>query len=350
MRGDGDVVLLTGAAGFAGAYLTRALLDRGYRVVGFDLLAERRAESAFVVGEQAAEVPIERGSIEDWAHVLELFQRHRPTAVVHAGGNMDAGFLDRHPTVALQTNVGGAVNLLEAARLVGGVRRFVLLSTIAVIGRVLYEPIDADHPTVTARDGPLGAYSAAKAAAEAFALAYQQAFGLDVRIVRPSALYGFGMSWYAPNYIKNVVEPAFAGEPVRLATGGQVPRDYTHAADLASLVGALLDGPDDADRVFYAATGRPLRTAADVGAIVRELVPGATVEIGDAWTEVDRAELAIRGRYAIDNARALGWEPRFAELRDGIADYLERLRAFAAAGGVPTPPPPGLRGAPGQAA
>lgn len=74
-----------------------------------------------------------------------------------------------------------------------------------------YEPIDADHPTITARVGPLGAYGAAKVAAEAFAFAYNQSFGLDTRIVRPSALYGFGMSWFAPNYIKQIVEPGGAG-------------------------------------------------------------------------------------------------------------------------------------------
>ena len=79
-------------------------------------------------------------------------------------------------------------------------------------------------------------------------------------------------------------------------------------------------------------------------------MPGADVRIGNAWTEVDLAELPIRGRYDVENARiGLGWEPRFADLEDGIADYIHRFKAFREAGGVPTPLPPGLRGAPGQA-
>jgi nucleoside-diphosphate-sugar epimerase len=340
---------VTGGAGFAGGYVARALLDRGYDVVVYDV-ADFRAESRFVLGERADDVRLERGSIDDWPRVVSVFLDHRPSAVVHAGGVMDVVFLDEHPTEALRTNVGGTLNLLEACRLVNGVERFVYFSTIAVIGRVLYEPIDANHPTVTARDGPLGAYSAAKAAGEAFCFTHLQSFGLDIRIIRPSALYGFGMSWYAPNYMKNIVEPPLLGEAVRLRTGGKVPRDYTSAVDLASLVIAVLEGPADADRVFWGATGEPLRTGTDVGEIVRELVPGAMVEIGDEWTEGDRAELAIRGRYSIENARTqLGWEPRFRDLRDGIADYVERFRAFVDAGGTPTPPPAGLTGAPGQA-
>src|SRR5262245_38992523 len=132
-------VLVTGGSGFAGSYLIRELLDRGRAVVNFDV-ADYRAESRFTIGGQAASVPPERGSIDDWPRVMEVFLRHRPTAVVHAGGIMDVNYLDGHPRVALTTNVGGAVNLLEAARIVGSVERFVLLSTIAVIGRKLYEP------------------------------------------------------------------------------------------------------------------------------------------------------------------------------------------------------------------
>jgi nucleoside-diphosphate-sugar epimerase len=339
-------VLVTGGAGFAGSYIVRQLLDHGWEVVVYDL-ADFRAESAYLVG-RATPVVLERGSIDDWPRVLEVALRHRPSAVVHAGGVMDATFLDEHPTVALGTNVGGSLNLLEASRIVGGVSRFIFLSSIAVIGRKLYEPIDANHPTVSARAGPLGAYGAAKAATEAFCFSHSQTFGLDVRVVRPSAVYGFGMSWYAPNYIKNIVEPAVLGEPVKLRTGGQVPRDYTHAADVAGLVCSILEGPDEGDRIFYGATGRRLRTASEVCAIVRRLVPGSAVEIGDEWTEVDRAELPIRGQYDIGNGLALGWKPRFGELDDGIADYIERFQAFLESGGTPTPMPPGLRGAPGQ--
>jgi nucleoside-diphosphate-sugar epimerase len=331
-------ILVTGGAGFAGGYVVRELLDRGYQVVVYDL-ADFRSETRFVIGDRIDEVTIVRGSIDHLPRLLDVVLEHRPGGIAHLGSLMDVALLDRNPMLALKVNVEGTLNVFEAARLLD-VDRVVMLSTVAVMGKKLYEPIDADHPTITSRVGPLGAYGAGKVAAEAFAFAYQQSFDLDTRIVRASALYGFGMSWYAPNYMKQIVEPAVAGEKVSLASGGQVPRDYVHVQDLASLVVATLEGPNDADTVFFAATGEPLRTGRDVGEIVRELVPGSVVEIGDAWTEVDREELPFRGQISIEHAmRQLDWRPRYADLAAGVAAYVDQLRAFVDAGGVPTPRP-----------
>lgn len=334
----GRKVMVTGGAGFAGGYVVRALLEQGYDVVVLDI-APFRAETRFVIGERIAEVAFEQGSIDNFPRVLEVVQKHAPWGIAHVGGNMDLGFLDQNPMVALKVNVEGSVNVYEAARLFG-VQSVVMISSIGVIGRCNYEPIDGNHPVIHVDHGPLGAYGAGKVAAEAFAYTYRKSFGLNVRIVRPSAVYGFGMSWFAPNFMKQIVEPALMGEPVRLDRGANMPRDYIHAADFAELVLAVMNAPDDADCVFYAATGKPLRTGGDVGRIVAEMAPGSVVEIGDALTDADRAELRFRGMLSIENAKTqLGWTPRFDPLETGVAQYVDRFRAFVAAGGVPTPRP-----------
>jgi nucleoside-diphosphate-sugar epimerase len=340
-------VLVAGGAGFAGSYVVRDLLDAGYRVVVLDV-APYRTEARFVIGQDVDRVPFVRCSVDNWSRVIEAVITHRPAGIVNLAMIMDVQFLDDNPLTSLDVNVRGAVALLEAARLTG-VQRFVQFSTIGVIPRWRYQPIDSDHPTVQAGIGPLGMYSVAKLCCEAYALGYHQTTGLDTRVVRPSAVYGFGMSWAAPNYMKNILEPAALGDEVRLRAGGPVPRDYTNVVDVAGLTRAVLEGPDDADRVFYAATGQPLRTGSDVGTITRQLVPGAIVEIPDEWTDVDRGELPFRARISIENATGqLGWAPRFARLEDGMADYLTRFRAFLGAGGSPTPPPSGMANAPGS--
>jgi nucleoside-diphosphate-sugar epimerase len=321
-------VLITGGTGFIGSHVARALLDRGRQVC----LADVRGlspEAKFVLGDHAATVPVEIASIDNWPRLLEVVQRWQPRQIVHVGGIVDTLFLFKNPSVALRVNVAGTVNVLECARLTG-VERVVYFSSIGVLPTVQYQPIDAAHPIILPKAGPAsGAYGAAKISGEAFCFAYHQAFGLDFRTIRPSAAYGFGMQWHSANYLKQFVEPAVRGEKVRLASGGPLPRDYTHVQDIASLTAAVLDAPEDADRVFYAATGQPLITAARAAKLVMELIPGADIEIGDVLSEDDQVELGFRGILSIENARRqLGWEPTYTSLRDGIAEYAATYRDF----------------------
>ena len=71
MNGVPRTVVVTGGAGFAGGYVVRELLDRGYRVVVLDL-ADFRSETRFVIGSGMAEVTLERGSIDNFPRVLEV--------------------------------------------------------------------------------------------------------------------------------------------------------------------------------------------------------------------------------------------------------------------------------------
>jgi nucleoside-diphosphate-sugar epimerase len=94
----------------------------------------------------------------------------------------------------------------------------------------------------------------------------------------------------------------------------------------------MLAAPDGADRTFYGSTGGPLVTTTEVAAIVREVIDGADVEIGEELSASEQAVVAFRGQLSVDNARAqLGWEPAYASLRDGITQYADEYRAFLAA-------------------
>jgi nucleoside-diphosphate-sugar epimerase len=325
---DGPV-LVTGGTGFIGSYVVKALLESGRSVIALDV-RDYTAEGRSVLDGRADEVIVEEGSVDDWARVLHVVKEHRPVDVVHLATITNPVYLFTNPMPGVRVNFLGTVHVLEAARLFE-IRRIVYFSSIGVLPAKQYEPIDAAHPIFLPREAvPTGVYGASKIAGEAFCFAYNQAFGTDFRTIRPSAVYGLGMQW--PIFVKPMVEGAVRGEVVTFESGGPFPRDYTHASDVASLAVALLDAPDDADRVFYGATGQPLVTAADVARIVMELVPGSQIEIPDLLTEADQMELPYRGQLSIENARRqLGWEPRFTDIRDGLADYIQRYRAFLAA-------------------
>ncbi len=320
------VTLVTGGAGFIGGHLVRALLDTGRRVVVLDVRGFS-PESRFAIGD-ADGVPLEVASIGDQARVLDTFRTHRPDEVVHAGMILDPAYLATNRSTAFQVNVGGVINLVEAM-IAFGVPRLVNFSSIGVLPRVVSRPIDANHPILLADAGPgTDFYGSTKAAAEVMLFAYNQALGFDFRTIRPSAVYGLGMNQFV-GPIKVMVENAVHGKPAHFEFGGAHPRAYTHVRDIAGLVIAMLDAPDTADRIFYGAPGGPLVTTTEVAQIVRELVPGADIEIGEELSEAEKPVVALRGELSIENAREqLGWEPRYGSIRDGIAQYLEQYRAF----------------------
>lgn len=324
--------LVTGGAGFIGGHLVRALLDTGRRVVVLDVRGFM-PESRFVVGDDTDTIPLEIGSIADQARVLDIFRVHRPDEVVHAGMILDPAYLATNRSTAFQVNVGGVLNLVEAM-IAFGVPRLINFSSIGVLPRVLYQPIDGNHPILLADAGPgTDFYGATKAAAETMLFAYHQALGFDFRTIRPSAVYGVGMNQYV-GPIKAMVENSVRGEPAHFEFGGAHPRPYTHVRDIVGLVLAMLDAPDDADRIFYGSTGGPMVTTSEAAQFVRELLPGADIEIGEELSEAEKPVVALRGELSVENARAqLGWEPRYGAIRDGIAQYIEQYRAFVDATG-----------------
>lgn len=319
--------LVTGGAGFIGGHLVRALLDTGRAVVVLDV-RDFTPETRFVLGDDADGLPLELASIGDQSRVLDVFRVHRPDEVVHAGMILDPAYLATNRTTAFQVNVGGVINLVEAM-IAFAVPRLVNFSSIGVLPRVMYRPIDANHPILLADAGPgTDFYGSTKAAAETMLFAYHQALGFDFRTIRPSAVYGLGMNEYV-GPIKAMVENTVRGEPAHFEFGGAHPRAYTHVRDIAGLVIAMLDAPDEADRIFYGAAGGALVTTTEVAEIVRELVPGADVAIGETLSEAEKPVVALRGELSIENARSqLGWEPRYGSIGDGIAQYVEQYRTF----------------------
>ncbi|MGQ9502649.1 MAG: NAD-dependent epimerase/dehydratase family protein [Anaerolineae bacterium] len=326
----GRTILVTGGSGLLGSYVIRQLAERGDQVINFDI-REPAGELAWWLRPVADRIRFVAGGVDMWSEVVAVVREFAPEVIVHTAAIVDLPLLSKRPGLAMSVNFGGTFNVLEAAR-VFGVPRVVYVSSIALLPSIQYQPIDAKHPIFLADEGPGGSfYAAAKVAGEAFCWAYHQSFGLDHIILRPSAVYGFGMRY--PIYIKPMVENSVRGLPTRFAQGREFPRDYTHVLDVTQMVLKAVDIPAEKvrDRVFYAATGRPLVTAGQVAEVVKKLIPGADIEIGSGLSENDLIEIRYRGMLSIENARQqLGYEPQFGDIEQGIAQYIETYRHYLA--------------------
>jgi nucleoside-diphosphate-sugar epimerase len=323
-------VLVTGGSGLVGAYVLRRLAERGDRVINFDV-REPQGELAWWLRPVADRIQFVSGGIDTWGDIAAVVREQTPDAIVHVAAVVDLPLLNKRPGLAASINFGGTFNVLEAAR-VFGVGRVVYASSIAVLPTIQYQPVDARHPLFLAGEGPGGSfYAAAKVAGEAFCWAYHQSYGVDHVILRPSAVYGFGMRY--PIYIKPMVENSVRGLPTRFAHGREFPRDYTHVLDVAQQVVEAVDlaAAEVQDRIFFAATGRPLVTAGRVAEVVKQIIPDADIEIGSGLTDNDLLEIRYRGVLSIENARQqLGYEPQFGDIEKGVAQYIDVYRRYLA--------------------
>ena len=273
-------VLVTGAAGFLGSYVMAALEASGQPAHGLDLSPPGPDAAAVAPGLTKR---FSLGHITDAARLFDVLRTQRVECVVHTAGLVGFEASLVQPGAFYATNVMGFLNVCEAARQ-AGVRRVVLISSNAAYHAPLGEKLVETDPVFSVEAAnPAGHYGSSKMMQEAIGLSYASFHGLDVLALRVTAIYGFGMR--SPMYIKPMVENAAAGRPTRLLTGGPMKRDYTYVLDCAQAVLHALAAPAErpGPRVLNVAAGHAV-TAARVAEIVREVIPGADIMIGDTLT------------------------------------------------------------------
>lgn len=320
-------VLVTGGTGFVGTYVCRLLGQQGQAAiaVGVEPFSE---ESRFVLAEAADTAQFVRGDVCDPQGLETICAHYAPDAIVHAAGLVghDTSLADPAKTYAV--NIGGTVNVFEAARR-AKIGKILLLSSNAAYQRKERDVFDETHPTTSIYAGnPNAHYGASKVAAEQVALAYQTFHGIDTLALRITSVYGFGMK-PGQMQLKQIVEGAANGQTVKIASGGRVVRDYTYVEDTAAGIVAILnsDTRSIAQRVFNISRGE-LTSTFDIAAAVRAAFPAASIEISDMMTVFEMATLKQRAPLSwADAEKAFGYRPRYS-LQEGIRRYAEFYTAF----------------------
>lgn len=224
-------VLVTGGAGFIGANVCRHLLATGaaHDVVVLDDLSSGRAANL-------AGVPVDlrEGSILD-ARVLDESVAG-VDAVLHLAGRGSVPRSMEDPEGTWAVNATGTLAVLEAARRAGG-PQVVVASSSSVYG---------DNPVLPRAEdllpAPLSPYAASKLAAEAAALAHQQAYGLPVLVFRFFNVFG---PWQRPAHDYAAVVPAFVSaaldrRPLPLHGDGGQSRDFTYVDTVCAVLASAL--------------------------------------------------------------------------------------------------------------
>jgi UDP-glucuronate 4-epimerase len=228
-------VLVTGGAGFIGSHLTRALLARGERVVCLDnfnafYAPERKRRNLASFASDPGFTLVE-GDIRSIEAVDEVFERYRPDTVAHLAALPGVRPSVADPIGYEQVNVGGTVNLLQAA-VRASVRVFQLASSSTVYGATARVPFSEDDPAAC----PLVPYAATKRAAELLAYSFHHLHGLPVIVTRFFNAYGPAVR---PDLAASIFVRAVAeGDTITLR--GNARRDFTYIDDAVAGVLAAL--------------------------------------------------------------------------------------------------------------
>lgn len=318
-------VLVTGGAGLLGSYVMAVLAVEGHEGFAYDL--EGPGPELLGVA-PALSTRLRRGNIEDLDRLMEVCRSDRIEVIVHAAARLGFQTSLGDPLGFYQTNVMGTVNVCEAARRLG-IRKIVSISSNAV-----YHPrsglslVETDPPFSVVHGNPAGHYGTSKMASEAIGMAYAEFHGIDFVALRTTAVYGFGMR--SPLHLKPMVEDAINGVPTRFATGGRMKRDYTHVLDCSRAVLLAVDAPSlpaGSQRILNVAAGH-VYTPAEIADIVRQVVPGADIEIGMDLTTLELENVKMRAPLDITMARrTLVWTPEWT-IEAGIRQYAERYRRY----------------------
>jgi UDP-glucuronate 4-epimerase len=238
-------IFLTGAAGFIGSHVARALLARGDRVVGIDNLNDyysvdlKRARLALLEGLPGFRFI--RADVADRASIQDALKAAGPvTGIVHLAAQAGVRYSLENPYAYADSNVMGQVVMLEAARGLDGLDHFVYASSSSVYGANTKLPFSIDDPV----DHPVSLYAATKRAGELIAHSYSHIHKLPVTGLRFFTVYG---PWGRPDMAAYLFcDAIMAGRPIRVFNEGRMERDFTYIDDIVTGVLAALDRPPPA--------------------------------------------------------------------------------------------------------
>lgn len=233
-------ILVTGGAGFIGSYLVEKLLDDGHEVAVlddfndfYDPQIKRRNLTAV-----ADKIALHEVDLRDAAAVNGVFEGAKFDAVIHLAARAGVRPSLRNPQLYYDTNVGGTLHLLEAARAVG-LKRFIFASSSSVYGLAKTVPFSEElHLTQT-----VSPYAATKIAGEFLCSTYSHLYQMRVVALRFFTVYG---PRQRPDLaIHQFTRRIWKGKPIDQFGDGTTRRDYTYVDDIIQGVVASLgyEGP-----------------------------------------------------------------------------------------------------------
>ena len=315
-------VLVSGAAGFIGAALSERLLQDGHRVTGVDNLndAYDRRLKDWRLGrlQERAGFTFHKVDIADAQALEAALGDARFETIFNLAARAGVRPSLKNPAAYFETNLNGALNLLDAARRRGS-PKFVQASTSSLYGahntRPFVETADISRP--------LSPYAASKGAAEMVCHTYHVLYGLDITILRYFTVYG--PAGRPDMSIFRFVQWIAEDRPLHLYGDGRQERDFTFKDDIVD--GTIAAARRQGFQVINLGSDRPIALLEVIALLEKrlgrpaqlEIHPDAPADVRATWADISRAR------------ELLDWSPRtdLAQGLDQCVDWYLAERAWA---------------------
>jgi len=231
-------------------------------------------------------------------------------AIFHLGAMADVKDVFQEPHYSEAINVRGTVNVLEAARLNGSIKRVIYGSTTWVYSGVNELHVDENTPL----HSPSHLYTATKLTGEYYCRSYNELYGLDITILRYGIPYGPRARDGA--VVPVLVKKAINGEPLTISGDGSQFRRFVYVEDLAE--GNMLALKSIAKNRTYNLDGIERITIKEVVEMVRNIIGNVKIEYAPARTG-DFSGKEVSSKRAEDE---LGWTPK-TSFNEGLKKYID---------------------------
>jgi CDP-glucose 4,6-dehydratase len=312
-------VLVTGATGMVGSWLTRWLVDAGAYTVAF--ISDSDPQSELIRSGYVRRCSVIQGRLENYDDVERAVNNHEIDSIFHLGAQPIVGAADRSPRHTFESNIQGTWNILDSARVLGSlVERIVVASSDKAYGTQPVLPYREEMSLRGTRP-----YEVSKSCTDLISLTYAETYQIPVTIARCGNIYGGGdLNWnrIVPGTFRSLIRDE---KPV-LRSDGTFVRDYLHVDDIVNaylLLGEHSDREDFRGEAFNFSDESPLTVMEIYKAICR------AANRSDTEPQVlNSASGEIHDQY-LDSTKAyemLGWRASVS-LEDGLTKsfqwYLE---------------------------
>jgi CDP-glucose 4,6-dehydratase len=320
---SGRRVLVTGASGFVGSWLVRALVQRQASVVV--LLRDADPQSDLLRSGLIRQTSVVNGELEDYETVRRAINEHEVDTVFHLAAQAIVGAALRDPLPTFEANIRGTYHVLEAARVHAAlVKAVVIASSDKAYGDSDNLPYKETHSLIGRHP-----YDVSKSCTDLIASSYYHTYHLPITIARCGNIYGGGdLNW--TRIVPGTIRSLLRRERPILRSDGSMVRDYIFVEDAVDAYLALAEQmarPEVMGQAFNFSTESYV-TVREIVAAIQQVMNARDLEPiiqNRASGEIRAQSLCSAKAHAV-----LGWSARHdlvAGLRKTAAWYRAYLTA-----------------------